>query len=95
MIQKLLVTEVSINETVLFYCGISYLELDKGSEAVTIFKSIKQKEQKQFVEQVKWYLALSYIKQNDFEKAIPILKELILNKGYYSDKAGEILSEIE
>lgn len=90
---KLLETD-STNGTILFYSGIAYLGLEKSSEAINVFSFMKNKEIN-FTEQIMWYHSLSYILQDDYQKAIPMLKELKQGRGHYSNKADEILSKID
>lgn len=59
-----------------FYLGVSLLEQDLDLEANEIFKALATEPQNAYAEQATWYLALTYLKSNDKEKAKPLLEDL-------------------
>lgn len=70
--------------------GNCYLNLERYKEAEEAFKYELSKEGGK--DAARWYLALLYLKQNKRAKARKELKEF--QKGYYYDKATEILEEL-
>lgn len=80
--------------SLLFYEGISLLEIDEVTEAIKKFE-----QHKQFSDNVTrmtdWYLALAHIKNNDVQKAKPILEHIISDKNAYkSDVAKKLLKKL-
>ena len=69
------VLEVQPNNTIYaFLRGVCYLATDRPEEAEADFKRVIADGNNLFVEQAKWYLCLSYIRQDDMEKACALLQ---------------------
>ena len=79
----------------LFYKALSQMELQKTSEAIATFKQFDLGKNNAFTPFVKWYLALSYLKENQKEKAIPLLKSLSETDNPQQEMANKLLSELE
>lgn len=79
----------------LFYKALSQMELQKTSEAITTFKQFDLAKNNAFTPFVKWYLALSYLKENQKEKAIPLLKSLSETDNPQQEMAYKLLSELD
>ena len=78
----------------LFLAGCAYLELNQPSKATTVFEQlIAQNQQTQnnyFQDEAEYYLALSYIRNNQPAKAIMVLKKIRADKSHlYYGKAHE------
>ncbi len=80
-----------------FYYGISLLKIKNYPEAARNFEILLNSESSKWNRDVKWYLALSYLKINqEREKAIFLLKEIQNNHNSpYSARAEIILKEID
>ena len=74
--------------------GISALETGKNAEAIDIFSQIKNGGSA-LKHYGTWYLALSYLKEKDFDKAASFLKEIPNSEKKLFDDAQEILGTIE
>lgn len=81
------------DEIVLFYLGNAFLSADKPAEAESIFKQYLNK-YTEFAPDSKWYLSLSYLKQNKIKDARKLLEEVAVGNNNYSIKAEEILSKL-
>jgi tetratricopeptide (TPR) repeat protein len=81
-------------ETYMIFTGICYLELNKFAEAEIIFNKVAASESI-FINDANWYLALTYLKLKDEEKAIDKLEEISKSTSQYSGKAKEILEELK
>ncbi|HPW97163.1 MAG TPA: hypothetical protein PK218_01225 [Flavobacterium sp.] len=79
----------------LFYKGLSLMELEKTKDAIVTFKQFDLSKNNAFTPFVKWYLALSYVKENQKEKAIPLLKSLTETDNPQQEMAKKLLSELE
>lgn len=82
------------DQNALFYCGASYYHLKKPTLAINKLEKILDHRQSPFSEEAKWYLALSYHKNNNDVLCRQWLEIIIAEKGFYELKAKEILKEI-
>ena len=71
------------------------MELEKTKDAIITFKQFDLSKNNAFTPFVKWYLALSYLKENQKEKAIPLLKSLTETDNPQQEMAKKLLSELE
>ena len=67
------------NTLVLFYLGNAQLAENDGQAAIITFKRFLELSQ-DFTMQAKWYLALSYLKEDDVDEAKVLLEELENNE---------------
>lgn len=79
----------------LFYKALSQMELQKTTEAIATFQQFDLGKNNAFTPFVKWYLALTYLKENQKEKAIPLLKSLSETDNPQQEMAQKLLSELE
>jgi len=60
-----------------FLAGVSYLELDSMSKSITILKEVINEDQHAdrpvYKDEAEYYLALSYLKNRDYDKAIDLM----------------------
>jgi len=71
--------------------GIAYLEEDKPSKARDYFNIITQKNDFNFSEEVKWYSAMSYLKEGDFETVKSLIKYFVDDKStFFHDQATQL-----
>ena len=76
-----------------FYLANAYMAVGKMDEARENFSWVLQADIL-FIDQTKWFLALSYIKTNQLKEASKLLFELVNHENAYKDKASEILNTI-
>lgn len=79
----------------LFYRALSEMELQKTSDAIASFNQFDLSKNNAFTPFVKWYLALAYIKENQKEKAIPLLKTLAETENPQEEMAQKLLKELD
>lgn len=79
-------------EYAFFYNAISLMMLNEDQDASRILESTSWSDE--YRGKADWYLSLSYIKQNQNEKAKTLLQSIIKNKSYNSDKARRILQDL-
>ena len=77
----------------LLFQGICQLELDNYSEAANIFSEIKSGTS-DFQSLGEWYLALSFVKQKDFDRARQELENIPQSSEKYAE-AQELLNSLE
>ena len=85
------------NFSAYLYLGVSFLEMDSLYKAINGFGRIINDRDNLFVDQAKWYLALTYIKTNDEnykQKIHELLNSIIIDKGDRAIEATEILEKI-
>ncbi len=76
----------------LFYSGLCYFNLDESEKAIHSFEAALNSEFNNFNEEAEWYLAKSYIANNQNEKASLLFKKISQNGGYYSKQALKYLN---
>lgn len=74
-----------------FLAGLSSLELDNNSKAITCFKEVietnRQTNDKLLEDEAEYYLSLSYIRNRDYDYALEILKKIQDDPGHlYNEK---------
>lgn len=80
------------NMLVFLLRGTSYLASGNTTQAESDFNSVIRHRQNMFVEQAKWYLALTYLKQDRRKEAIELLHSL--EHSVYQEKAQKLLSDL-
>jgi hypothetical protein len=90
-LNKLLEAEPD-NTALKLFKGVSLLELGQVKEAETIFADI-QNSNTVYQDKATWYLALSALKQKDYDRCRVLLEQLPADSEYYS-KAREILERL-
>jgi hypothetical protein len=80
------------NTELQLYKGVSLLELDRYAEAESIFNAIKNSDTV-YRDKAIWYLALSALKQKDYDKCKALLDQLSPDSEDHS-KAKEILKRL-
>lgn len=75
--------------------GNSYLKLGQSSNAESTFLSVIKNGEKDYLQYAKWYLALSYLKQNKLNDCKALLKEISASNMDFKSSADRLLSEIE
>ncbi len=79
----------------LFYSSLSLIELNKPQEAITLMDEFDLNKNNGFTPYVKWYKALSYLKIDQKEKAIELLRSLVDNQNPLQEQAQNLLKELE
>ncbi|TVZ56288.1 anaphase-promoting complex subunit 3 [Lutibacter sp. Hel_I_33_5] len=84
-----------VNPDYLLYQGICLLELNQPKKAITIFsKSLENNTT--YSTKVTWYLALSYLQQNDIEKATFYLNKYLKSGDLFKkDEAETLLKKLK
>jgi len=77
------------------YAGISYFEIKEYSHAELNFNKIIKHDDNLFIEQAEWYMGFCYLMTGRKEEAIKQFGKIVRNKGYYSDKAKDILKKLK
>lgn len=65
---------------VLFYLGISKIELKKYKEALDIFELLKDDKELNFYRDLEYYLALLYTQNKEYTKSMEYIEELLTNE---------------
>jgi len=79
----------------LFYKALSQMELQKTNDAINTFKQFDLNKNNAFTPFVKWYLALAYLKDNQKENAMQLLKSLSENENPQQEMAQKLLTELD
>ena len=78
-----------------FYYGISLLKLSEENSQYTIgYLNEVANTQNPFQMDAKWYLALAYVQNEEFEKAKSILTEMVENSNYQKSNAKKLLKKL-
>lgn len=81
------------DEAVLLYLGNSYLASGQPGKALPLLEKVLN-EYDIFDEQAEWYVAVSYLKLEDREKAKVALQKVVVREGSYKSKAQLILEKL-
>jgi TolA-binding protein len=85
-----LIQNDTLNYAAYFFSGITQLELGNNINADVLLSKVNDFSS-DFKNEALWYLALSYIKTREKDKAIFYLKTLSKSGGFYQTQAREIL----
>lgn len=84
------------NSAVLFYAGLSYIEVDKLDKAIASFQSIIKDNDNLYLEHAQWYLGLCYLKANMNDQAEIEFQQIAKDpSNYFNMGAKEILKKIK
>ncbi len=83
----------SKNIMALFYSGNALLAIGRVYDAIERFKEVIDLGGGLEI-QAEWYLALCYLKINDYAKMVPLLNDIIGTNTRYSEMARELLNKI-
>ncbi len=83
--------KTELSDYALFYKGLSQMELQKINDAIITFKTFDFSSKSEYNEKISWYLALCYIKSEQKEKAIPLLKNITNSDNQFKKSASELL----
>lgn len=75
--------------------GISDYEETRYSEAKVSFGKVIDDNKNLYIDQAQWYLAACYIRTNENDKAIQLLKTIKNEAGIYSKPAGKIIKRLK
>lgn len=75
------------------YAALTYMELNRQEKAEEQLEEIV-KNNGDFSIQARWYLALNYLKNEEYEQSIPLLEDLVAAKSTYAPRAQELLKII-
>ena len=102
--EQVIITFESIQNPTLkdhFYAGLAYLSTSNLDKAVLNLSTVLTKNASfntsEFQDDAEYYLALSYLKQQDFDKAVPLFEKINADKLHlYHDKVGNwFLKEVK
>ncbi len=89
---SVLQTSRSANSIDLYHAGQTSLQQGNWSAAIERFQAVINRNQ-QLVTEAKWYLALTYLKQDNRQEALSMLNQLIESPQYQA-KAREIIKKL-
>jgi tetratricopeptide (TPR) repeat protein len=84
-----------------FLAGVSALELDNNSKAITCFKEVmetnRQTNNKMLEDEAEYYLSLSYIRNRDYDFALELMKKIQDDPGHlYNEKiTGKLIRQVK
>lgn len=81
------------DENALFYSAVSLIHLGYYDQAKVQLKQLLTLENKSFVPETQWQLALLCLKTGEKEEGRNLLKQLVDQNGFYSKKAAEKLKK--
>jgi hypothetical protein len=79
----------------LFYKALSQMELQKTTAAIVAFNQFDLSKKNAFTPFIKWYLALAYLKENQNEKALPLLKSLSETENPQQEMALKLIKKLK
>ncbi|MCK9398371.1 MAG: hypothetical protein M0Q51_00060 [Bacteroidales bacterium] len=95
LFDKILINDVK-NFAVMYYSGISNIEIKNYSKAIQMFESIIQDGDNLYIENAEWYLGLSHLVAGNVDHANKIFESIASTPDhYYSKDAKSILEKIK
>lgn len=76
------------------YIGISLLLTGNTTESEAYLQNSERSANRQTSETSKWYLALAYLKMNENEKGLLLIKKIIQDGGFYASSASSLLERL-
>jgi tetratricopeptide (TPR) repeat protein len=77
-----------------YYSGLACIEANQNEKAIGEFKYIIDQKNNLFVENAQWYLALSYLKNNQVKEARSIFAKINNSTNPHNKEASQILKRI-
>lgn len=94
LFDKILTTDPS-NIAVIYYSGISNIEIKNYPKAVEMFETIINDGKNLYIENAEWYLGLTHLAAGEISQADVVFNEIALKSDhYYNSKAKSILEKI-
>jgi tetratricopeptide (TPR) repeat protein len=90
---------LTVKET--FLAGMSYMELDNGAKAIDEFKKVIARNENAksnlFKDEAEYYLALTYIRNRDYDFALDMLRNIKENPGhlYHEKVTGKLVRQVK
>jgi len=90
---------LSVKET--FLAGMSYIELGNNAKAIEEFKKViagsEDAQNNLFKDQAEYYLALTYIRDKDYDFALDMLRNIKENHGhlYHKKVTGKLIRQVK
>jgi len=91
---KLLLLQPEKTEYV-FYSGILDLKLNETHKAINHFRTVLNKKDPLLEDQIIWYIALAYLKEENIEKSTEYLQKIVNEDMINKEKALKLLRRIE
>lgn len=83
------------SEATNFYHSLSLLSIGEVATAIQLLEQLETStEDIRYVENIRWYLALAYVKADQLAKAVPYL-EMLQNSKHFQHKASNVLSKLQ
>ena len=83
------------NDTLAFYLSNAIMATGSITQEVTLMLKKIQNKGGIFAEQARWYLALAYLKMNDYRESVLVLHQISGEPGIYKEKAEALIRAID
>jgi tetratricopeptide (TPR) repeat protein len=94
LFEKILTTDQN-NFAVVYYSGISNIEMKNYQKAIILFESIINDKDNLYVENAEWYLGLTHLAAGQIDEADAIFVKIASTPGhYYNKEANSVLEKI-
>jgi len=94
LFEKVLANDPEMISTNL-YAGISYLEIMEYSHAEKSLNKVIDHRDNLYIEQAEWYIGFCYLMTERKKEAVKQFSRIAEEKGFYSDKAKNILKKLK
>jgi hypothetical protein len=85
--------ELNADPEILFYSGVSAMQLHLDDEAIALFRQYQGAGKVRLERQAKWYEALTHLKQGNKAEMQNLLQELAEHQGYKNEEAADLLKQ--
>jgi tetratricopeptide (TPR) repeat protein len=83
------------NTTLLFYRGVSQLSLENPRAALTDLQQVVQLQDARFTHPAQWYISLAQLKLGNTAEASATLRQVAQSDSGYSQKAQQLLDDLD
>lgn len=80
-------------DNIAFYLAVCMIEINQTEKAKPLLKHVSELDYSEFQEDAEWLQALIYLKKGKRKEANTILSDIEDNRGFYSEKAKELLAK--
>lgn len=85
-------TMLNIDKEFILYKAICLIETKQLPEAIGLLNQlVSEGEGTEYWQQANWYLAISYLKSHEKDKAIQLFKEIVKQNGIYKKQANKMI----
>ncbi len=92
---NILISYESEDVNALFYASLCYKNLNRAEDAIQYLDRVLKSSNTTFKEEAEWEKAQAYVQLKDFKKAEVLLDNICQSKGFYAERAKDLLKRVK